>query len=295
MFMIVSMTGFGRGKASSDGYTVTAEVRSVNSRYLDFTVRLPQEVQEKELKLKEHIQSHINRGKVNINIRLDQAQSGEPEITFNEQLVKGYKKLLEELRAAAEIREPVTLRNIMSFSDIFVSREQDEATIELIWKLSLEAVDEAVDQLNTMRSQEGEQLEKDLLQRIGNIEELLKKIAVLTKDRSAEAKEKLEERLNNLISDESIDPERLEMEVALLADKMDITEEIVRLRSHIKFFREALDQEESVGRRLNFLSQEINREINTIGSKANSSEISQHVVQAKENLEQIREQIQNVE
>lgn len=293
--MIVSMTGFGRGEASSDGLTVTAEIRSVNSRYLDFSIRLPQEVQEKELKLKEHLQSEINRGKININIRLDQAQTGEPEITFNEQLVRGYKKLLEELRAAAEIEEPVTLRNVMSFNDIFVSREQDEETIKRIWDLTIKATDEAVDQLNGMRRQEGQQLQKDLLQRINNIEELLEKIAVLTKNRSAEAKEKLEERLKNLISDDSIDPERLEMEVALLADKMDITEEIVRLRSHIKFFREALDQEEAVGRRLNFLSQEINREINTIGSKANSSQISQHVVHAKENLEQIREQIQNVE
>lgn len=293
--MIVSMTGFGRGKATSDSLTLTAEIRSVNSRYLDFSIRLPQEIQDKELKLKEHIQSKITRGKVNISVRLDQAQTGEPEITFNEQLVKGYKKLLEELREAADIKEPVTLRNVMSFNDIFVSREQDEETIDMIWKLTLEAVKEALVQLNEMRNQEGRQLYRDLKQRIDNIEELLEKIAVLTKDRSSEAKEKLEERLKNLISDDSIDPERLEMEVALLADKMDITEEIVRLRSHIKFFREALEQDEAVGRRLNFLSQEINREINTIGSKANSSEISQHVVHAKESLEQIREQIQNVE
>jgi len=293
--MIVSMTGFGRGEASSDGLTLTAEIRTVNSRYLDFSIRLPQQIQEKELELKEQVQSKVNRGKVNINVRLDQAETGEPEITFNDQLVKGYKRLLEELRSAAEIEEPVRLRNILSFNDIFVSREQDEETIELIWKLTQKAVDDAVEQLNEMRKKEGEQLQNDLIQRISNIEELLESIAVLTKDRSTEAKEKLEERLKNLISDDSIDPERLEMEVALLADKMDITEEIVRLRSHIKFFREALGQDEAVGRRLNFLSQEINREINTIGSKANSSEISQYVVHAKENLEQIREQIQNVE
>lgn len=293
--MIVSMTGFGRGEASSDGLTLTAEIRTVNSRYLDFSIRLPQQIQEKELELKEQVQSKVNRGKVNINVRLDQAETGEPEITFNDQLVKGYKRLLEELRSAAEIEEPVSLRNILSFNDIFVSREQDEETIELIWKLTQKAVDDAVEQLNEMRKKEGEQLQNDLIQRISNIEELLESIAVLTKDRSTEAKEKLEERLKNLISDDSIDPERLEMEVALLADKMDITEEIVRLRSHIKFFREALGQDEAVGRRLNFLSQEINREINTIGSKANSSEISQYVVHAKENLEQIREQIQNVE
>lgn len=289
------MTGFGRGEASSDGITLTAEIRSVNSRYLDFSIRLPQEVQEKELKLKERIQGRVNRGKLNVNIRLDQAQTGEPEVTFDEKRVRGYRQLLERLSAAAGIEEPVTLRNLMTFNDIFISREQDEETLALIWKLSLEAADRALEQLHQMRVNEGQQLGKDLEQRISNIEELLNKIGDLSKDRAAEINEKLRERLNNLISDDSLDPDRLEMEVAILADKMDITEEIVRLQSHLKFFREALQQGEAVGRRLNFLSQEINREINTIGSKANSSDISQYVVHAKENLEQIREQVQNVE
>lgn len=293
--MLFSMTGFGRGEASENGFALTAEVRAVNSRYLDLSIRLPQEIQDRELDLKEIIQTKINRGKLNVNIRLDQAQTGEPEVTFNKELVKGYKQLLERLRASAQIDEPVTLRNLMSFNDIFVSREQDEETLKKIWQLTREATLEALEHLNQMRRQEGQQLENDLHQRVDNIEELLDKIAVLTKDRAEEARNKLKQRLEELIDDDSLDPERLEMEVAILADKMDITEEIVRLQSHIKFFREALEQDESVGRRLNFLSQEINREINTIGSKANSSEISQHVVHAKENLEQIREQVQNVE
>lgn len=293
--MIVSMTGFGRGEASADGFAVTAEVRAVNSRYLDISIRLPQEIQERELDLKELVQEKINRGKLNISVRLNQAQTGEPEVTFNKELVKGYKKLLEELRTSANIDKSVTLRDLMSFNDIFVSREQDEETLKKIWQLTAEAATEAITQLNNMRRQEGKQLENDLHQRIDNIEELLKKISILTKNRAEEARDKLRERLEDLIGDESVDPERLEMEVAILADKMDITEEIVRLQSHIKFFREALQQDESVGRRLNFLSQEINREINTIGSKANSSEISRHVVHAKENLEQIREQVQNIE
>lgn len=293
--MITSMTGFGRGEVSSDGMTLTAEIRSVNSRYLDISIRLPQLIQDKELDLKELIQSKINRGKLNISVRIDQSETGEPEVTFNEQMAKGYKKLLEELRAAAGIHEPISLDTLLTFNGIFVSREQDEETLELIWELTKKATDEAIAQLNRMRTQEGEQLGKDLEQRITNIDQILEKIAELTKDRAAEAKQKLQERLNALINDELIDPDRLEMEVAMLADRMDITEEIVRLQSHIKFFREALEHSDAVGRRLNFLSQEINREINTIGSKANSSEISQYVVQAKENLEQIREQVQNIE
>lgn len=293
--MTKSMTGFGRGDASAEGFSVTVEIRSVNSRYLDISARLPQSIQDKELELKELIQEHTKRGKFNVSIRLDQVETGEPDVTFNEQLVKGYKQLLQELKEAAGIDQPVSLRNLLYFNDIFVSREQDEETLKLIWKLSKNATLSALEQLNQMRIQEGKQLAKDLEKRISQIEFRLEHIIELTKNRAAEAKEKLQERISQLISDDSLDKDRLETEVAILADKMDITEEIVRLQSHLKFFREALKEDDSMGRRLNFLSQEINREINTIGSKANSSEISQYVVQMKENLEQIREQIQNVE
>lgn len=146
-----------------------------------------------------------------------------------------------------------------------------------------------------MRSQEGAQLEEDLVKRIDHIEKMIKKVQTLTEGRADESRQKLLDRIRNLVDDDTLNQERLELEVAILVDKMDITEELVRLQSHLKFFREAIEHEDSVGRRLNFLSQEINREINTIGSKANNSEISQYVVQAKESLEQIREQVQNVE
>lgn len=289
------MTGFGRGEAAGNGITVTAELKSVNSRYLDISFRLPQVIQDKELELKEVIQKQISRGKLNINIRLDQAATGEPEITFNDNLVRGYKQLLEELRSTANISEPVTLRDLLQFNEIFVSREQDEATLAAIWKLSKEATQKALEQLISMRVQEGNQLKEDMLRRVEHIGDMITKVEELTKDRAPAIRDKLLKRIQNLIDDDALDPERLEMEVAILVDKMDITEEIVRLKSHIKFFKEAVNQEEIVGRRLNFLSQEMNREINTIGSKANSSEVSQYVVQAKESLEQIREQVQNVE
>lgn len=293
--MIISMTGFGRGEASSGGITVTVEAKSVNSRYLDISLRLPQLIQEKELELKELIQERINRGKLNLSVRLDQADTGEPEITINENLAKGYKALLERLRKTAHISEPVALRDLIQFNEIFISREKDEETIQSIWTLAKEASARALDQLVDMRKQEGSQLKEDLVNRINHIETMLDNISELTDGRAAKTKENLMQRINEIMSDESLDRERLEMEVAILVDKMDITEEVVRLRSHIRFFREALDHEDSVGRRLNFLSQEINREINTVGSKANDSEISQYVVQAKESLEQIREQVQNIE
>jgi len=293
--MITSMTGFGRGEASSNGINVTVELKSVNSRYLDISFRLPQSLQEKELDLKEQLQEHVERGKVNATVRVDKADTGEPEITFNKKLVAGYKKMLNDLRDAAGIEEPITLKTFLQFNDIFKSREQDEETIELIWELTQESMESAAKELKGMRLQEGQQLENDLNQRIDHIEEMLDVIQKKTNGRAEETKKQLLERINNLLDNDKIDPDRLEMEVAVLVDKMDITEEIVRTQSHIKFFRKAVNNNNSVGRRLNFLSQEINREINTIGSKANDSEISQYVVKAKESLEQIREQVQNVE
>ncbi|HKK46249.1 MAG TPA: YicC/YloC family endoribonuclease, partial [Balneolaceae bacterium] len=273
--MITSMTGFGRGEASSNGINVTVELKSVNSRYLDISFRLPQSLQEKELDLKEQLQEHVERGKVNATVRVDKADTGEPEITFNKKLVAGYKKMLNDLRDAAGIEEPITLKTFLQFNDIFKSREQDEETIELIWELTQESMESAAKELKGMRLQEGQQLENDLNQRIDHIEEMLDVIQKKTNGRAEETKKQLLERINNLLDNDKIDPDRLEMEVAVLVDKMDITEEIVRTQSHIKFFRKAVNNNNSVGRRLNFLSQEINREINTIGSKANDSEISQ--------------------
>ena len=293
--MITSMTGFGRGEASADGITVTVELRTVNSRYLDISLKLPQVIQEKELDLKELLQEHVERGKLNVNVRVDKSDTGEPDITFNKNLVKGYKKMLNNLREAAGIEEPITLSSFLQFNDIFESREEDEETVEAIWLLTKKSTRMAAEDLKKMRLQEGQQLEKDLLNRVNHIEEMLEIVKDKTKGRAAEAREKLLERINNIIENDKIDPDRLEMEVAIQVDKMDITEEIVRTQSHIKFFREAVKNSDAVGRRLNFLSQEINREINTIGSKANDSEISQHIVKAKESLEQIREQVQNVE
>jgi uncharacterized protein (TIGR00255 family) len=293
--MIHSMTGFGRGQASSNGISVTAEAKSVNSRYLDISFHLPQEIQEKELALKELIQSKINRGNINVNIRIDKVETGQLEITINPKLVKGYKNLLEELRDVAQIEAAVSLHDLVKFDEIFVSREQDDKILKTIWQLSKKAAAESLNQLANMRAKEGKQLENDLHQRVDDIETKMEIIKSLTSNRAEESRNELLGRIQKLVGNEKLDEERLEMEVAILVDKMDITEEIVRLQSHIKFFKEALESEETVGRRLKFLSQEMNREINTIGSKANSSEISQHVVHAKESLEQIREQIQNVE
>ncbi|MFV1885407.1 MAG: YicC/YloC family endoribonuclease [Balneola sp.] len=293
--MIISMTGFGRGEAADNGLNATVEIKSLNSRYLDITTRLPQRLQNKELVIKELVQKSVSRGKLNISVYISEQDSGELAIKIDQNKAKAYADLLNELRSAAGIEVPLNIKNITSFSDVFITPEEDEESLDRKWNLVVKAIELALSNLMEMRSQEGNQLKKDLLDRIKAIDSTLDDILVVTEGRSEEIRKKLHERIKQLIDDENIDEARLEMEVVITADKMDITEETVRLRAHLKFFVEAIEQQEPAGRRLNFLTQEINRELNTIGSKANDSGIAHHVVKAKEMLEQIREQVQNVE
>jgi uncharacterized protein (TIGR00255 family) len=289
------MTGFGRGEASAGGFLVTVEIKTLNSRYLDISVRMPQSIQHKEVELKECIQGKLSRGKVNLNINVEQSADIGPDIKLNQKAVESYGKLLNELRKTAGISEPVTLKDIMQFNDLFESKEEDPKEIETIWSCTRSALESALDNLNRMRIKEGTELKEDLAHLIEGISEGLKNVIEISEKRAPDVREKLQERIRKLIVDEKIDPERLEMEIALLVDKMDINEEVIRLQSHLKFFLEALEADEPVGRRLNFLCQEINRELNTIGSKANDSSIAHIIVLGKEKLEQIREQVQNIE
>lgn len=293
--MIRSMTGFGRGEYSSNGFQVTIEVKTLNSRYLDISSRMPQTVQQHEFDIKEIIQKKLSRGKVHLSVNVEKTVKTGPNITYNEELVKSYGKILEQIKFLANIQEPVQMRDILHFDGIFKSKEEDEEELKFIWECTSKAIDKALDSLNEMRDKEGEELKNDLQNQISGIAEIVKAVEKLSENRVPEVREKLQNRIKSMISDDQIDPERLELEIALIADKMDINEEIIRLNSHLKFFIEAFKSDTPVGRRLNFLSQEINRELNTIGSKANDSTISQHIVLGKEKLEQIREQVQNVE
>ena len=293
--MIISMTGFGRGEATENGLNATVELKTLNSKFLDVSMRLPQQLQHKELELKEVFQKSIKRGKLNVNVNFSEKDNVDSRFEIDFDKVKSYTKILNKIREAAGISKLLTIKDITNFSDIFISKEESEQAVEVKWKLVLEATEIAILKLMQMRLQEGEQLKNDLITRVSNIQASVAQILILTEGRSDEVRKKLKERIRQLIEEENIDKERLELEVVLLADKMDITEETVRLEAHLKFFLEAIEQPEPAGRRLNFLTQEINRELNTIGSKANDSKIAHHVVRAKEMLEQIREQIQNIE
>lgn len=289
------MTGFGRGEASENGIHITAEIKTLNGRYFDLSARLPGSIAAKELEIKERIQGEIHRGKVNLNIYLDKAKTGEPDIALSTEMIRSYTTMLQEAGKSAGISSDLNIKDLLHFDDIFLQKSEKPGTVGLIWELTCLATEKALETVVRMRRKEGGQLKSELQNQINRIQSLLGTIASISSQRVPEAMEKLATRLRSLIDEEKIDPDRMEMEIAILADKMDIKEEVVRLESHLKFFLEALDSKDAVGRRLNFLCQEINRELNTIGAKSNDSEISHQVVYAKETLEQIREQVQNIE
>ncbi|MEX1211472.1 MAG: YicC/YloC family endoribonuclease [Balneolaceae bacterium] len=293
--MIRSMTGFGRGHAQTNRVEVTVEIKTLNSRYLDLTVRMPNAFSDKENLFKAIIQPYLDRGKVTLSVNVDRSRSENGSLSVRPEKIKAYGKLLEEARQLSGISQPVTIRDLLQFGDLFQRENEDPEILEETWALIEQASIEALVALRTMREKEGAELGSELRSQIDEIETHLGRITDLTSDRAPELLEQYRERISRLVEDDKIDADRLEMEVAILIDKMDIQEEIIRLQSHVKYFREALEQDQAIGRRLNFLSQEINRELNTIGSKANHPEISHRVVHAKENLEQIREQVQNVE
>lgn len=293
--MIISMTGFGRGDSAAGEFQVTVEVKTLNSRYLDVSARMPQNIQHYEIKVKEAVQKKLSRGKAHVSVNVEKTSDTKPDITFNEDKLKSYSKMLEQIKFIGNVSEPIKVSDLMKFDGIFETKREDEEQIETIWKCTSEALEQALSNLNSMRQKEGAELKSDLENQINSISGMLTKVNQLSKERAPDVREKLHSRIKSLVSDDNFDPDRMEMEVALLVDKMDINEEIIRLQSHLKFFLEALESDSPVGRRLNFVCQEINRELNTIGSKANDSEISQHIVLGKENLEKIREQVQNIE
>jgi len=293
--MILSMTGFGRGEAAKNGTTATAEVRSVNSRYLEVTTRLPRTIALRENEVKEVIRTKFIRGKINVALSIVSENGSEAPLRVNKGAAKLYYSLLNDLRKAVKIQEKVSLTHLLQFPDVLEVNGFNKGD-EGDWKLVKKSLTIALDEAFKMREREGGELSKDLKQRINAIESRITQIERLAGERVPEARSRLEERLHELLSDPSIiDEKRLELEIALMVDKLDVTEECVRFRSHNKFFLSALNDSDSPGRKLNFLTQEMNREANTMGAKANDAAMSHLVVEIKEELEKIREQLQNIE
>lgn len=293
--MIDSMTGFGRGEAEVGSISATVELRSVNNRFCEVSIRLPRNLSEREADVQARIKKNFSRGRISAQIQVETASDDVLPIQVDPEGVHAYMSLLNQLRAQAGITAPVRLEHLLNYSDVFTTAEPPADEAETMWEAVAEALDTAIEELRRMRRQEGSALLADLERRIEEIDRHLGRVEARAPGRVEEARERLNQRLRDVLDDERLDRERVEMEVAILADRLDITEECVRLRSHLEMFRQSLNSESPEGRKLNFISQEINREVNTIGAKSNDSEIAHIAVEMKDELEKIREQVQNVE
>lgn len=291
--MLKSMTGFGKAFAENERISIDIELKSVNSRFLDTFFRIPNFLNLREFELKDVITNKIKRGKINITLQVNFRDPKDSPWGINTVKLNDFLLTVKDLKKQSNINEELRLDHLLSNKDLFSGNkiEISEEDFEFI----KETLNKAIDELDIMKTNEGSELAKDLRQRTKEIETKVDEIKANVSDTIDEYHSLLKERIKNLIDDVNINEERLETELAILADKADITEECVRLKSHLKFFNDSLNTEESNGRRLNFLCQEINREANTIASKTLSSEISHKSIFIKEEIEKIREQIQNIE
>ena len=295
--MIKSMTAFGRAKVSVGQNDVTVEIKSVNSKYLDLTLKLPRQYTFLEDKVRSYITERgILRGKVEVYVGVDSYGSEIEEIAIDDAYASAYITALRHLRDTHSLPDDITTINVAQNRELFNIRKSDK-NVEDTWQMVKEPLDAAIDAFLEARANEGARIERDIRAKVENIRELTSGIDSLSA-RDVEAKyEKLKERIKKIVSDNNIviDEQRLLTECAIFADKIAIDEELVRLRSHFVTFEEILEKDSAVGRNMDFLLQEINREINTIGSKCNNADTARIVVSVKCEIEKIREQIQNIE
>ena len=291
--MIRSMTGFGRGTARVGGAEATVEVRTVNGRYAEAQVRGLGELGEHETAVQGAVKEAIGRGNATVHVALTREGGAAAGLRVDAEAARAYGALLREAAEAAGLGAgAVTLADVLRSPDVLVPRPAPSSGDG--WAAVQAALADALGALDAMRRAEGAALRDDLTAHLDAIERAVADVEARAPERVAEARARLAERLGDLVAQGGLEPGRLEAEAVLLADKLDVTEEAVRLRSHLGQFRDALGQAEPVGRRLNFLAQEIGREVNTVGSKANDAELTRLAVAMKEEVEKIREQVQNV-
>ena len=298
--MIKSMTGFGRiieiKNEDKNEREILAEVKSVNSRYMDVFVRVPRMYGFLEEKIKREAAKYISRGKVEIYIGIEDKSGNNINISLNEAYLENYITLLKKIRDDHKLPDDISTMRIAQNRDIY-NIEKLEEDEEALWQSVRETLHNAFEQFNSMREAEGERLLSDMTSRIENCDKIADKIKDLAQDCKDNYYETFKQKLMDIIGDVGvvIDESRILTEAAIYADKIEITEEIVRLKSHFAQFGKIVREKNPVGRKLDFLVQEINREINTIGSKSTELEITNHVIEIKSDIEKIREQIQNIE
>lgn len=292
--MLKSMTGFGRATEQINGLDVTVEIKSVNHRYFEFSCRVPRVYQFLEEKLKSFCQQKISRGKVEIGVFIEQTDGNSQSVEINHDYAAAYIGALRELSKKYKIKADIKASDFIGNSDMFKIR-RNELPDELVGEAVLTVAEKAVESFMEMRTVEGERLKEDICTRADDI---LSKVALVEEQTPQTVKayrERLEQRIRDLLADARVDEQRLIAETAIFADKVAVDEETVRLKSHIAQLKALVEQEEPVGKKLDFIVQEMNREANTIGSKAQDIEIAHTVVDIKSEIEKIREQIQNIE
>lgn len=292
--MIKSMTGYGKSEQTIDSLNVTVEIKSVNHRYFEFSARVPREYGFLEEKLKKYCNSLITRGKVECYVSVEDLEEREMEVNVNETLAAGYVKALKELSERFGLKDDISAVTLSRYPDVITLHKAFEDE-ERIWNAVKTVAETAVSKFIEMRETEGSKLRGDILSRADYIIECVEFIEGRSPETVREYNEKLKQRMKELLGDAAVDEQRLLNEAAIYADKIAVDEETVRLRSHISQLREFMNSSEAIGRKLDFLVQEINREANTIGSKAQDVDIAKKVIAIKAEVEKIREQVQNIE
>lgn len=288
------MTGYGRGEANVNGRSITVELRSVNNRYLDCTVKLPRIYVFAEDAVKSRVQSRISRGKVDVFVTIGPSQNGDVTISVNKPVADGYFAALKDLRDTYGLRDDISVSLLSRFQDVFLV-EKTQEDLEALAADICSVLDLALDDFDAMRTREGEKLCQDVRSRAATIEGLVSKVETRSPGIVADYRAKLLARMNEVLQNTQIDESRILTEAAIYADKVAVDEETVRLRSHLSQLEHMLSQGGAMGRKLDFLIQEFNREANTIGSKCSDIETAGYVVEIKTEIEKIREQIQNIE
>lgn len=289
------MTGYGRGEYEDEFYRFIIEIKSVNHRYSDISIKMPRHISYLEDTIKRTIKEKINRGKVDVYINLEYVNESAIEVKVDIPLAKVYKEALEDLKLELNLEDKIRLNNILVMNEV-IKTERKTLDENKAKDCLLKSLDIALTNIVDMKEKEGQELKADMLTKLDNIAKYVETVEDRAPYVVFDYREKLKERISELLDNSIvIDEDRLSNEVAIFADKSSIDEEIVRLKSHIKQFKSILNEDDAIGRKLDFLIQEFNREINTIGSKANDMVISKHVVDLKSELEKIREQAQNIE
>ena len=292
--MIKSMTGYGSSKLSTDGIEISAELKSVNNRYLDVSVRLPRSFIFAEDSIKTLVQNHISRGKVDVFINIDSSGLDDAVVKVNDFLAKGYIDAINHVSDKFSLDSDVSALNLIRFPDV-ISIEKNDLNSDFILESVCRCFENALTDYDLMREREGEKLKTDILSKLDNIEQLVSQVEEKAPETVEEYRARLLKKMQDVLSQTGIDENRILQEAAIFADHIAVDEETVRLRSHISQMRLMCRNGSPIGRKMDFLIQEFNREANTIGSKCQNSDISYLVVEIKSEIEKIREQIQNIE